>query len=449
MVDVKRSPFNEIPSKWAFDPEIGPFIRSLMDQIEELRDRSGGDDDLISSIDAISSTNFYAGGLNEDQRTDFSLFTPEVLEIMERGEQSPIGVNSTVTGTTSFTGTGEQNDYSDVAVSCYSSDQAGTLYFDFSVNGSDWRTFPTSGFVVSAGIHEFHTAVKAPRYFRVRWVSSSAPTTFQLFTYYGSFRSPNSPLNSVLSSDSDSLTVRGVDPEILISADKYSHLSVSHFTGENTDVDTATVPETIWEVGGTYTGFPTGSPETVDIVSTSASDTGTVIIYGLKTSDDTDFSFEAITATGTTTATSVNSWYRVIRAWYVSGSSTAANVGDITVNHTTTTANVFGKILAGVGETSAAVYTVPSGKIGLLKRKSIELGKDKTGYITGCIWYRAFGSAPRCIEPFSASDSVSHKREYYGGRYLQPKSDFELRIDTCSVNDVTVIGAFDIILIDA
>jgi hypothetical protein len=59
-----------------------------------------------------------------------------------------------------FTGTAELNSYSDVQVSCIT-DQNGTLYFDFSVDGTNWNTFPTSGFTVAAGIHEIHNAVEA------------------------------------------------------------------------------------------------------------------------------------------------------------------------------------------------------------------------------------------------------------------------------------------------
>jgi hypothetical protein len=43
MTDVSRTPFNLIPEKWAFDPEIGPFIQELLDVIWQLRTKSGGD----------------------------------------------------------------------------------------------------------------------------------------------------------------------------------------------------------------------------------------------------------------------------------------------------------------------------------------------------------------------------------------------------------------------
>jgi hypothetical protein len=117
---------------------------------------------------------------------------------------TPLGVSGTFTGTT------ELNVYPDVMCSCYA-DVAGTLYFDFSVNGSDWRTFPPVGFSVAAGIHEFHIAVKGPRYFRVRYVNGSiAQTTFQLYTYYGTFRQPNAPINFTIGDDADAIVTKSV-----------------------------------------------------------------------------------------------------------------------------------------------------------------------------------------------------------------------------------------------
>ena len=122
----------------------------------------------------------------------------------------PVGGNTALGAAEPFTGTGEKNDYPDVMVSCYS-DTAGTLYFEFSVDNVNWRTFPSSGFGVAAGIHEFHTAVKGSRYFRVVFVNgSSVQSVCQIFTYFGTFRQPSAPLNQSISDDVDSIVVRSV-----------------------------------------------------------------------------------------------------------------------------------------------------------------------------------------------------------------------------------------------
>ena len=88
-----------------------------------------------------------------------------------------------------FTGTGELSSAPDVMASCYS-DTSGTLYFDFSTDGTNWdSTFPPTGFDVTGGINEFHIGVKGPRYFRARFVNgSTAQTEFRLGVYYGKFK---------------------------------------------------------------------------------------------------------------------------------------------------------------------------------------------------------------------------------------------------------------------
>lgn len=133
---------------------------------------------------------------------------PDIREI------SAIGVNTSTTplndGQT-FTGQWELNSEPQVMCSMIT-DQSGTLYFDFSNDGTNAdSTFPSSGFSVSAGIHEFHTAVKGPRYFRVRFVNNSGSnqTYLRLYVYYGrNFVPANAPLNQSISLDSDAISVR-------------------------------------------------------------------------------------------------------------------------------------------------------------------------------------------------------------------------------------------------
>lgn len=50
MATVDRIPFTEVPPKWAFDPEVGPFVRKLLDMIWQLRNRTGGDTDYITEV---------------------------------------------------------------------------------------------------------------------------------------------------------------------------------------------------------------------------------------------------------------------------------------------------------------------------------------------------------------------------------------------------------------
>lgn len=109
-----------------------------------------------------------------------------------------------------YTGTWEKNNYADVGVSLQT-DNGGVLYFDFSPDGVNANTFPSSGFTVASGVHEFHIARKLGRYFRARLVNNSGAQTYlRLYTYYGAFGQPSIPLNQSITSDADSTLTRAV-----------------------------------------------------------------------------------------------------------------------------------------------------------------------------------------------------------------------------------------------
>lgn len=111
-----------------------------------------------------------------------------------------------------YVGVAILNNQPGVMVSC-KSDQDGTLFFDFSTDNAvdNYDTFPSNGFNVTS-FHEFHTAVKGPRYFRVRFENGSGvlTTSFRVYTYFGVFRQGNLPLNQNISDDADSTVVRSV-----------------------------------------------------------------------------------------------------------------------------------------------------------------------------------------------------------------------------------------------
>ena len=77
--------------------------------------------------------------------------------------KSAVGINSdnVISGgnwsVDTYTGAGEQNDYAYVGVNLQV-DEAGTLYFDFSQDGTNWSSYPVAGFNVASGINEVHTA---------------------------------------------------------------------------------------------------------------------------------------------------------------------------------------------------------------------------------------------------------------------------------------------------
>jgi len=105
--------------------------------------------------------------------------------------------------------------------------------------------------------------------------------------------------------------------------------------------------ETIWNNGAIYS-YP-GSAVQMDVVSSSASDTMTLLISGLDSNYDA--LAEIVTVNGTATVTTTNSFLRINSATILSGS----NVGNITISNGGTT---YAYIEAAIGTTQACVYTV-------------------------------------------------------------------------------------------
>ena len=291
------------------------------------------------------------------------------------GIQSPIGINSTITPTDAFTGKAEQNNEPDIAIWCYSDDQDGTVDIDFSVNGSDWFPFPTGSFKVRAGIPEFHTAVKLPRYVRVRWASSTAPTNFFLFTYYGEYRQANAPLNQPLDREADAIAVRPTDHQDEIAIGLRSGAFRYVKFGYRDDVDQAdndafviaddtTNAPTILTAASTYTVTYTS---TADGANTGAGATGALTL--LFDHLDENGERELITHTLGTDGSDETSFtgLGINRVLVTSTTSSAQNVADITIT-ATTGGSVQAFVPAGDGVTQQLLFHVPTNASAVMKR---------------------------------------------------------------------------------
>jgi len=273
------------------------------------------------------------------------------------------------TGAT-FTGTAVQNSLSDVMVSC-KTDQAGTLYFDFSNDGTNWDSFPSSGFQVSAGIHEFHNAVKGPRYFRVRMENTSASnqTYLRLYTYYGQFRTPASPINQALGNDADATLVRVNDYHYEVAMNKRTGNTTWNKWGYNADIDTGAA-ETVWSVGGTLTRLTAASGITV--VSSDANDTAagtgarSIILYVV----DQNYIAQQVVVTlnGLTPVVVSTGTIQILginrAAIYLAGTG-GVNAGTITIT-ATTGGSTQAQIPSGLGSSQQAFFFVQDNHTALL-----------------------------------------------------------------------------------
>ena len=187
-----------------------------------------------------------------------------------------------------YTGTGERAPSDGVTVSC-KADNTGTLYFDFSNDNTNWDSFPTSGFVVASGVHEYHSARVNSRFFRVRMVNDTGAQSYmRLYTYYGTHTSPNAPVNQTVGLDVDATFVRSSIAQDEIRIGRRTGIVGWTKFGHRSGLLAASGEQTIW--GGTGNFTPMTSADTF------------IITYDGTGGGSTD-------GAGTTGATELTFWY--------------------------------------------------------------------------------------------------------------------------------------------
>jgi hypothetical protein len=147
-----------------------------------------------------------------------------------------------------------------------------------------------------------------------------------------------------------------------------------HKFGSNLDV--GATEETVWSAGGLYPWSEFSTAQTIYCISTSGSDTGSLIVSGL----DENFLLqtETVTMTGLTAASTTNTFIRVFRLQY---SHATSNVGTITARVTNGTGTVIGQIDIAKNQSLMAIYTVPDGWEGYLCNYTAGTGKAQESLI--------------------------------------------------------------------
>ena len=186
--------------------------------------------------------------------------------------------------------------------------------------------------------------------------------------------------------------------------------------------------QTIWNDGGQYV-HPSAAVQ-MNCVSTSASDTMTIVISGLDANYETIA--EIVQLNGTTPVTTTNLFYRINSATILSGS----NVGDITVSEGGTE---YAHIEATLGTTQACVYTVPADHSLYIFRISLTSGTvNSNKYIT----YRnrvdsSTGRVLRVAEATFQLNMQTFDRQI--PFRIAPKSDFQFEAKSSSgTNELSI-----------
>lgn len=156
-----------------------------------------------------------------------------------------------LTAGSTFTGESEFNNYHSVLVWVVT-DQEGTLYVEFSVDGENWDTSLNFNYQTDR-INPPHIFEKGSRYFRVRFTNDSASdqTYFRLSVSYGNFNKLTSPINGTLAESYDALVVRPTDYKYEVAMSKRQGRTTVNNFGHNLDVDIGAF-EIIASFGGAF-----------------------------------------------------------------------------------------------------------------------------------------------------------------------------------------------------
>lgn len=297
---------------------------------------------------------------------------------------TPLGIGAT------FTGTARRTLHPDALLIVQASHKC-SAWIEYSLDGTNFTSYPnTSGFSVKAGVNEIHVSLKALRYFRVKITntSGSAMTYLRAQLHLGTFGELVSPINSVISSDADAKAVRPLDFNLLVAQNLYEGYTNTIKDGLNNDIDTATVPEDLTGTSGPYAGFPTVLPAENAQLVVSGADTGTVYYAYMSAPTDTDYLFATKAVAGAGTYALGHPVWRSNFMFFIASSPTATNVGDITLQNTPTTANVFCVIPAGLGQSYCSAYTVPANCEVFIDRITGSVRGSATGSLDGYFYYR-------------------------------------------------------------
>lgn len=316
-----------------------------------------------------------------------------------------------LTAASSFTGTGEYCDLPDVMVACVA-DVAGTLYIEFSIDGDE--TYDVSlPFPVTAGTNEFHSALKGPRFCRIRFVNGATNQSYlRLHTSFGHFAQENHSLNSTLGANADATAVRPSDYMTEVALGRRAGANVWSKFGYNTNVSDAG-PELVGSFGGAFTPLLTAT--TLSIVSTDAADddgsTGanSIVVEGVDANREAQT--EVVTMNGTTPVVTTSTWLGINRMSINLAGTGLSNAGTITAT-AVTGSTIQGQMPAGNGVSQQCIFFTHVGAQALISHILVNVQKFTNGQnpiATFKLWtYDSVTNAKHEVVRMSMDSDIDH-----------------------------------------
>lgn len=221
--------------------------------------------------------------------------------------------------------------------------------------------------------------------------------------------------------------------------------------GNNPDIDTGTVPEDIWPLGGVYSFLTVATA--LEILSSDVTDTAagtgarTVLINGLD--GNYDEVAQTVTMNGTTPVAIPTPLLRINSIIIMSAGSGEVNAGNISVR-TVVGSLVKAYMPLGVGISRSAIYTVPNGYT--LVVNSMVFSINRSAFTADSIeivtHFRTNTGVYR--EPLTLGIDIRtspYRHDGDPGIVVTQKTDFTLRCVYCQNNNANVTAAWLGILI--
>ena len=222
--------------------------------------------------------------------------------------------------------------------------------------------------------------------------------------------------------------------------------------GMNSDIDTGSTPEEIWDGSKRYV-FPTAAA-LLSVQSTDALDTSTGTGARTITIQGLDSNYEEVsvdlTMNGTAAVLTTQTFTRVNRAFVKTAGTLEYNNGDIVITSQASGTPEVARITGQLGQTQMAVYTVPAGKSAYLTSFSGSITKKNSGIATIELWQRdAVSPVNRLQSSLSVSvDGTTTYSKEFNFKKFPEKTDIYVRCSYVSANDMSVFSNFGLILID-
>jgi hypothetical protein len=196
------------------------------------------------------------------------------------------------------------------------------------------------------------------------------------------------------------LGIVGIHPPLRLT----ERISLGHYSGgesieqygHNPDIDTGTVPETIWGVGGTYTWSTAAAIDSIS--SSDTDDVQDVLIDGLDA--DWETVEQTVTLQGqtrvalTTPLIRVNGMYNA-GAVDLDGTVYVYEDTPLTAGTPDDATKIRGAIVDGDNQLLQCIYTVPAGHTALIYRGYVAMSKKQTAVIEAAWRARLFGGVFR------------------------------------------------------